>query len=101
MFQLVLTFQSLSPAECLMIYCWWIILTLFRRHGGSLTVAGKEKNLYIEMQESSRQNVEKLAAQLKVLGEYIGQSAENKIKKLTINFIYKVFSKNCYFISKY
>ena len=58
------------------------ILTLFRRHGGSLTVAGKEKKSIYSNAERSRQNVEKLVAQLKVLGEYIGQSAEYKIKTL-------------------
>ena len=77
------------------------ILTLFRRHGGSLTVAGKEKKSIHRNAESSRQNVEKLVVQLKVLGSILANKLKIKSKHLTINFTYKVFSKNCYFISKY
>ena len=72
------------------------ILTLFRRHGGSLTVAGKEKKSIYSNAERSKQNVEKLVAQLKVLGEYMGHSADHKINtfnnKLYLQNIQKKFS---------
>ena len=58
------------------------VLTLFRRHDGSLTVAGKEKKSIYDNAERSRQNVEKFVSQLKTLGEHIGQSGENKLNTL-------------------
>lgn len=54
------------------------ILTLFRRHGGSLTLAGKEKKSIVNNAERNKQNVKALVDQLEALEEYIGQSGQSK-----------------------